>query len=182
MDNENNINIPKPLEKKKVSRKERRHTDFPNDPVKGRVFYKWSSFFFVLTCIGVTLTGITLVLPVFLTIVGIISVFAWLIVIVVISLFTLFMIWNSEDAKAFIHGWREFNDGLFDSTKNVQEFSSNVIPIILISGGIVILITWLFIIIGRITDSERKKKYTGKIIALSIITLLYIVFLIINLL
>ena len=182
MDNDSSVNTPKPLENKKMSRKERRHTDFPNNPVKGRAFYKWSNFFFVLTCIATILAGITLVLPIFLTIVGVISVLAWLVVIVFMSIFTLFMIWTSEDAKTFIHEWRLFNEKLFDSSKSVQEFSNSVIPVVLISGGVIILVAWLFVIVGRVTDSERKKKYTGKIIALSVITLLYIVFLIINLL
>ena len=182
MDNEENKNnIPQPLAKKKMSRKERRHTDFPHDPVKGRALHKWSTFFFVLTIIGTVLAGITLVLPIFLVIVGLISALAWVVVIAFVSIFTLFMIWTSEDAKSFFNGWRVFNEKLLDSSNNAQGFAQSVIPAMLISGGAIILITWLFLIIGRCTDAERKKKYVGKIIALSIITVIYIVFLIFNL-
>ena len=180
MNNDSSVNTPKPLENKKMSRKERRHTNFPHNPVKGRALYKWSNFFFVLTCIGTALAGITLALPVFITILSVLSVLVWLLFIVFVSIFTLFTIWANEDAKTFVHEWQLFNEKLFDSSKNADEFAKSVIPIFLIVGAVIILITWLFTIIGRCTDTERKKKYLGKIIALSIITLLYIVFLIIN--
>ena len=65
MENQDNIDInkPEPLQKKKLSKKEKRHTDFPGNPVKGRGLYKWSKFFFVLTILGTVLTGFVLVLP-----------------------------------------------------------------------------------------------------------------------
>lgn len=97
------------------------------------------------------------------------------------SIFTLFLIWTSEEAKEFIHNWRLFNESLIDSSKNVQEFANKLIPTMLITGGAFILITWLFLIIGISTDVVRKKKYLGKIIALIVITLIYVVFLFINL-
>ena len=75
-----------------------------------------------------------------------------------------------------------FNNMLFDSSNNTANFALSVIPIILISGGIIIGITWMFLIIGRILDEARKKKYKGFIIALSVFTALYIIFLILNLL
>ena len=180
MDNDSGVNTPKPLDNKKMSNKERIHTYFPHNPVKGRALYKWSNFFFVLTCIGTVLAGITLALPVFITILSVLSVLVWLLFIVFVSIFTLFTIWANDDVKTFVHEWQLFNEKLFDSSKNVDEFAKSVIPIFLIVGAVNILFTLLFVIIGRCTDVERKKKYLGKIIALSIITLLYIVFLIIN--
>lgn len=169
------INKPEPIKKKD------RHQETPNNPKKGRALHKWSLFFFVLTCIGTALAGAMLILPFFLVIAGAISVLAWLIVIVFMSIFTLFLIWTSEEAKEFIHNWRLFNESLIDSSKNVQDFANKLIPTMLITGGAFILITWLFLIIGISTDVVRKKKYLGKIIALIVITLIYVVFLFINL-
>ena len=173
------VTIPK---KKKMSRKERRHTDFPGDPVSGRAFFGWSRFFFVLTCIGVGLTGLMIILPFFLVVVGLFSALLWIIAIFFLTVFTLGMIWISSDIQTVSGNWMAFNNMLFDSSNNTANFALSVIPIILISGGIIIGITWMFLIIGRILDEARKKKYKGFIIALSVFTALYIIFLILNLL
>lgn len=172
-------NVPKPLEKnrKKMSRKERRETDFPNDPVKGRAFHGWAKFFFVLTCIGVIFAGAMIALPIFMVLFGAISVIVWLAVVAFASLITVFMIWTSEDAKSFFGGWADFNSKLLTSSQKVLDFAQKAIPYVLISGGIIIFITWVFQIVGISTDKVRKKKYVGKIIALSIFTVCYIVFL-----
>ena len=162
------INKPQPLKNEKK-------------PKKGKALHGWSIFFFVLTVLGTILTGIMLILPVFLGIAGIFSGFVWFIVIVFLSLITIFTIWTNEGFKSFIDGWKSFNEKLLDSTNDVGELTTTLIPGILIGGAIIILITWLFLIIGIKTDQVRKKQYKGKIIAHIIMTVIYIVFLIVNL-
>ena len=184
------INHPVPLDqystkqikkmKKKMSRKERRHTDFPNDPVKGRTFHCWAKFFFVLTCIGVGLTGAMLVLPFFLALFGIFSVLCWLLLILVGTIFTLGMIWLSDDTKRLNERWMSFNESIFAYSNNAADLTKRLIPSVLISGGIIIAITWVFLIVGIVNDKARTKKYRGKIIALAIFTFLYTLFLILN--
>ena len=161
-------NVPKPLDNKDASR-------------KGRALSKWSTFFLVLACIATMLVAAMLVLPVFLAVAGIFSVFIWFVVAAIISIFTVFMIWTNKDAKAFFDSWNSFNGKLINSSNEVNDFTHNIIPIFLISGGALLIITWLFLIIGVLTDQARKKKYLTKIIVLIVFTLLYLLFLFINL-
>jgi len=167
--------------KKKMSRKERRHTDFPGDPVKGRAFHSWAKFFFVLTCIGVGITGAMLILPFFLVLFGICSVLLWFCVVAFATIFTIGLIWTTEGMQTLNANWMAFNEALFDVSNNTYSFAAYAIPGILISGGIIIFATWLFLIVGINSDPERKKKYKAKIIAMIIFTVLYVVFLVLNL-
>ena len=182
MDNNENIKInkPQPLNNKKMSRKERKNANLPDDPIKGRALHKWTAFFFVLTCIGAVLTAAMLALPVLLALFGIVSVLLWLVVIVVASIFTLFLIWTTDEMKNFSSSWREFNDKIFTSSNATNELALRLIPSILISGGVIILITWIFVIVGLNVDQERHKKYKGKMIALIVISVIYLIFLAIN--
>jgi len=169
------IKKPQPLIKKKMSRKERKHTDFPNDPVKGRTYHKWSTFFFVLACIATALALLALIMPVFLAVIGAFSAMLWFLVIALASIFTLFTIWQNKGFKAFSDSWSDFNMSLLDSLNGTNDFIMRIVPTLLISGGVVILIAWIFLVIGIVIDKERKKKYLGKIIALGVLTLIYIV-------
>ena len=183
MENQDNIDInkPEPLQKKKLSKKEKRHTDFPGNPVKGRGLYKWSKFFFVLTILGTVLTGFVLVLPALLALLSGFILVLWFVVVVVVSLFTIFLIWSTDEGKSFFNGWREFGTTLFNSATDVEKYTNSLIPTILIIGGSLIIVAWSFISIGFCTDKARKKKYIGMMIALGIVTLIYVLFLIINL-
>lgn len=173
--------LPNKKQKKKMSRKERRVTDFPGDPVKGRTFYSWAKFFFVLTCLGTGIVGAMIILPFFITLFGIFSVIAWLVLIVAGTIFTLGMIWLSDDTKSFFGEWQKLNEKTLDASNNIYSFVEKSIPAILISGGVVILISWLFIILGLNKDPDRKKKFKGMMIALIVITVIYVIFLAINL-
>lgn len=184
------INKPIPLDqigkntpipsKKKMSRKERKVTDFPHDPVKGRTFYKWAKFFFGLTCFGTVMAGFMLALPIFLAIVGLFSALLWIFYIIFVSLFTLFLIWTSSDAKSFIEGWGAFNESLFNAAETTHGWYKASIVWILISGAVVIFTTWILLIVGNVKDKERHKGYVGRMIATGIITFVYIVFLVLN--
>ena len=185
---EENLNPDRPLSKreikrmkKRMSRKERRHTDFPGDPVKGRRLHGWATFFFVLTCVGTGLTGAMIILPFFLTLFGLMSAIVWVVYILVVSIFTLGMYWLSDEAKSFNEGWMNFNNSLFDRTNDLGNFAVSTFPFILVSGAIIIAISWILLLVGVNTDPARKKKYVAQIIALGVITLIYIVFLAFNL-
>ena len=125
--------LPNKKQKKKMSRKERRVTDFPGDPVKGRTFYSWAKFFFVLTCLGTGIVGAMIILPFFITLFGIFSVIAWLVLIVCGTIFTLGMIWLSDDTKSFFGEWQKLNEKTLDASNNVYSFVEKSIPVILIS-------------------------------------------------
>ena len=178
-----NSEDPIPLSKagiKKMSRKEKRHTDLPGNPVKGRKLFGWSRFFFVLTCIGTVLTGVMVFLPFFLIIFGLLSALIWIIYILAVTIFTLGMIWLSKDMQQFSGNWMDFNNTLFDSSNNAADMALKFVPFILISGAVVIGFTWMFLVLGRVFDEARKKKYNGLMIALGVISAIYIIFLIIK--
>lgn len=150
------------------------------DKAGGRALNAFSKLFFVLTIIGTILTGVMVFLPIFLAIVGVISTIVWILGIIVISVFTIGLIWTVEEFKAFNSGWMDFNTKMFNSSNSINEFVMKVIPFVLISGGVIIALTWLFTILGAVFDKFRLNKYKGRIIALSIITVIYIVFLVLN--
>ena len=150
------------------------------DKAGGRALNAFSKLFFVLTIIGTILAAVMVFLPIFLAIIGVVSTIFWLVAIIFLSIFTIGLIWTSEDFKSFNTGWMDFNSRMFNSTNTLTEFALKTIPFVLISGGIVIAIGWQFTILGAVFDKFRKNKYKGRIIGLSIITVLYIVFLVIN--
>ena len=150
------------------------------DKAGGRALNAFSKLFFVLTIIGTILTGVMVFLPILLAIVGVISTIVWILGIIVISVFTIGLIWTVEEFKAFNSGWMDFNTKMFNSSNSINEFVMKVIPFVLISGGVIIALTWLFTILGAVFDKFRLNKYKGRIIALSIITVIYIVFLVLN--
>ena len=150
------------------------------DTLGGKTLNAFSKLFFVLTIIGTVLTGVMVFLPIFLAIVGIFSTLLWLIGVVFVTVFTLGIIWTSNDFKSFNEGWMSFNTSMFNSSNSLTEFALGVIPFILISGAVIISLSWLFTILGRVFDKIRIKRYKGRIIGLSIITVIYIVFLVLN--
>ena len=150
------------------------------DTLGGKALNAFSKLFFVLTIIGTVLTGVMVFLPIFLAIVGILSTILWLLAVIIVSIFTIGIIWTSEDFKSFNSGWMAFNTSMFNSTNKVTEFALSVIPSILVSGAIIIALSWLFTILGSCFDKIRRKKYKGRIIGLSIISVIYIAFLILN--
>ena len=150
------------------------------DTAGGRALNAFSKLFFVLTIIGTILAAVMVFLPIFLAIVGIISTIIWILGIILVTVFTIGLIWTSNDFKSFNDGWMAFNTSMFDSSNSLNEFAMSMIPFVLVSGGIIIGLSWLFTILGRVFDKFRMNKYKGRIIGLSIITVIYIVFLVLN--
>lgn len=150
------------------------------DKAGGRALNAFSKLFFVLTIIGTVLAAVMVFLPIFLAIIGIISTIVWILGIIIVTVFTIGLIWTSNDFKSFNDGWMAFNTSMFDSSNSLNEFAMSMIPFVLVSGGIIIGLSWLFTILGRVFDKFRMNKYKGRIIGLSIITVIYIVFLVLN--
>lgn len=150
------------------------------DTLGGKALNAFSKLFFVLTIIGTVLAAVMVFLPIFLVIVGVISTILWIFGIIIVSIFTLGLIWTSSDFKSFNEGWMAFNTSMFNSTNSLTEFAISLVPFILISGGIIIALSWLFTILGRVFDRFRINKYKGRIVGLTIITVLYIIFLVLN--
>ena len=150
------------------------------DKTGGRALNAFSKLFFVLTIIGTVLAAVMVFLPIFLAIIGIISTIVWILGIILVTVFTIGLIWTSTDFKSFNEGWMAFNTSMFNSSNSLNEFAMNMIPFVLISGGIIIGLSWLFTILGKVFDKFRMNKYKGRIIALTIITVIYLVFLVLN--
>ena len=144
------------------------------EPKEGLALKKWGLFFFVLSCIATLLIVASLALPFLIGLFGVASVIAWLAVVAIITIFTIGMIWTVEEAKTINTNWMAFNNWLFSSTETVANTAAKAIPILTIVGGAILAITWLFMIIGFFTDKNRKKYYLGIVIALGVITFVYI--------
>ena len=144
------------------------------EPKEGLALKKWGLFFFVLSCIATLLIVASLVLPFLIGLFGVVSVIAWLAIVAIITLFTVGMIWTVEEARTINTNWMAFNNWLFSSTETVANTAAKAIPAISIIGGAILVIAWLFMIIGLLTDKNRKKYYKGIVIALGVITFVYI--------
>lgn len=176
MDGESKELVPTPIEE--APRKGRRKKK--EEPKEGLALKKWGLFFFVLSCISVALVAASLALPFFIAIFGIVSVIAWLAVVAVISIFTIGLVWTIDEVKTMNSNWMAFNNWLFNSTEAVANTAAKAIPILSIVGGVILLVTWLFVILGIATDKNRKKYYRGLIIALGVLTLAFIAIAIIS--
>lgn len=170
MDEENKELAPAPIQE---APKKGRHKK-KEEPKEGLAFKKWGLFFFVLACISVALVAASLALPFFIAIFGIVSVIAWLAVVAIISIFTIGLVWTIDEVKTINSNWMSFNNWLFSSTEAVANTAAKAIPVLSIVGGALLLITWLFMIIGLLTDKNRKKYYLSIVIALGVITFVYI--------
>lgn len=140
---------------------------------EGKAMKKWSMFFFVMAAIGLLVVASAIVLPVVIMIFGVISALAWICFVLFISVFTLGMIWLNEGVKAFNKEWIAFNDMLFHAGDTIYQKAIVAVPYLVIGGSIFFVGAWIFIIIGICKDKNRKKLYTGLIIALSVLTVLF---------
>ena len=141
---------------------------------EGKTLKGWSVFFFVLTCISTFLVITTTALPFFIIIFGLLMGLIWFIFAVGGSVFTIGLMWTVDGVRSFNAGWMAFLGSIFESPKVVAESVDKAIPIIMILGGVIIIITWIFMIVGIATDKNRKKYYTAMMIILGVISLLYI--------
>ena len=165
----------KPLEEsEREYRKKHKKDPKPNDPKEGKAFKRWSDFFFTMSIISTVLVGSTFALPIIIVIFGLFSALLWLLWIVVVTIFTLGMVWVSDDIKKFNQGWMNFNNGIFDIGNSASEFGMSIVTTLVIVGAIFFAITWLFMILGFNKDQVRHKHYKGMIIALGIITFIFI--------
>ena len=174
-----NKNIPTPPMPGKLP--DKRENATPEELKKGKGLKGWSLFFFIMTCIATGLIAASIALPFFIIIFGILSVIVWLVLIVVVTIFTLGLVWTIDDVKVINQGWMSFNDKLFNSSEAIANIAIRAIPTIAIIGASFVFITWILMIIGISTDKNRKRYYTGMLIALGVITLLYAIIAIISL-
>ena len=156
---------PVPLEEVKEEKKE--------EIKEGKAMKKWSLFFFIMAAIGLLVVASAIALPIIIMIFGVLSALMWVCFVLAISVFTLGMIWLNEGVKAFNKDWMAFNNMLFHAGDTIYQKALSAVPYLVIGGSIFFVGAWIFIIIGIIKDKNRKKLYTGLIIALSVITLLF---------
>ena len=172
----------KPLEvSEREYRKQHKKDPKPDNPKEGRVLKGWSSFFFVMSVIFTALVASTFALPFIIVVFGLFSALFWICWIVIVTVFTLGMVWLSDDTKKFNQGWMDFNNRIFDVGNSASEFGMSVVTTLVITGVVFFLITWLLMIIGLNKDQVRKRHYKGMVIALGIITFLFIALSVISL-
>ena len=141
---------------------------------EGRALKKWSLFFFIFCCIMLVMVASTLALPAIIILFGVASTICWLAFVLFVSVFTLGTIWLNEGLKAFNKGWMAFNETMFNAGETVFDKALSAVPYLIGAGSFFYLMAWLLIIIGACKDNNRKKFYKGMIIALAILTGLYI--------
>lgn len=151
-----------------------------NSAKEGKALKGWSLFFFIFSCVITTIIAASIALPFFIIIFGLIAGLLWFLFVVVGTIFTIGLMWTIDGVKSINDGWLAFLNQVFNSSNTVVEAVTKAIPIIAIIGGVIILITWIFMIVGRATDKNRKKYYTAMLIVLSFLSVLYIIIAIIT--
>ena len=178
MDEEKEIVTPEPIEPLPRKRGRRKK----EEPKEGKALKGWALFFFILSCIMTGIIAASIALPFFMMVFGIISALCWVIFVVIGTVFTLGMMWLIDGMGDFNAGWMAFNEKLFDSSNTIVEMAAKAIPLLSIIGGSIVLITWLFMVIGISTDKNRKKFYTAMLIVLGVLSLAYIAIAVITIL
>lgn len=151
-----------------------------NNAKEGKALKGWSLFFFILACVVTTIVAASIALPFFIIIFGLIAGLLWFLFVAVGTIFTVGLMWTIDGVKSINDGWLAFLNQVFNSSNTVVEAVAKAIPIIAIMGGVIILITWVFMIVGRATDQNRKKYYTAMLIVLGFLSILYIIIAIIT--
>lgn len=152
----------------------------PEELKKGKALKGWSLVFFIFSCIATALIAMSIVLPFFIIIFGLISGLVWFLFIVLGTVFTIGLMWTVDAVKEFNQGWMAFNDKLFNSSETILNSLIGAIPVMAVVGAVIMLITWILMIIGISTDKNRKKYYTAMLIVLGVLSLLYIIIAIIS--
>ena len=165
----------KPIGSSNQYKKDHKNDPRPDNPKEGRVLKRFSNFFFVLSCISLFFIVATFILPFLIALVGVFSALLWVCFILIGTVCTLGMMWLSDGVKDFNQWWMDANNSMFDAGNNVQAWGSKIIPPVAIVGTILIVITWIFIIVGFNVDQARHRHYKGKLIALSIISGLFVI-------
>lgn len=163
----------KPKSKRQL-KKERKKADKPGDPYKGRAAYKWFKFFFILFCIALGLVVLGFALPLLLTIIGVFSFLMWLLFIIFGTIFTIGLMWTDDGVKKFFSDWNNASTKLMDMTNNSYALAGKVLPPIIIAGCVLFIICWIFVLAGYNKDIERKPKYKKFLIALGIVTGIFV--------
>ena len=145
------------------------------NPKEKRGLKGWSMFFFILSCISLVLVSMTFILPILAIIIGLLSLILWLIAIVFGTIITLGLIWLSDETKAINAGWMGFNEWIFGAGGTITEYAGTIIPIVTWVGAGIFVLTWILMISGLVSDKQRHKRYKGLTIALTVLTILYIV-------
>ena len=178
---ENNLIVTPPPPGKLPDKKYGENKDAtPEELKKGKGLKGWSLFFFILSCIATGLIAASIALPFFIIIFGLFSALMWILFIVVGTIFTLGMIWMVDGIKEMNQQWMSFNDKIFNSGNVVADVVSAAIPTMAVIGGVIVGITWIFMIIGISTDKNRRKYYTAMLIVLGVLSLVYIIIAIIS--
>ena len=146
----------------------------PNDPKEGKTLNRWSNFFFTLSIIFAILVASTFALPVIVVIFGLFSALCWILWLIVGTVFTLGMMWLINETKKFNQGWMDFNNKVFDVGNSVSEFGMSVVTILVITSVAIFIVTLILMIVGFNVDKVRHKHYKGMIIALGIISFIFI--------
>ncbi len=165
----------KPLDVSEREYKKRHKKDpRPNNPKEGRALKGWSTFFFVLSIISLALVASSFALPLLIVIVGVLAAMLWLVWFLFGSIITLGMMWLSDETKKFNQWCLDTMNKIFDAANNSAELGMKIVPIVVIVGAALFLITWTFMIIGFNVDKVRHKHYKGMLIALGVITGVFI--------
>ena len=179
MDEQNRVATPAVIENPQSQRGRRRKKE---EPKEGKALKSWALFFFILSCIMTGIIAASLALPFFVIFFGILSALCWIIFILIGTVFTLGMMWLIDGIAEFNEGWMALNNKIFDSSNTLADMAAKAIPILSIVGGSIVAITWLFMVIGFVTDNNRKRFYTAMIIVLSVLSFIYVAIAVITIL
>lgn len=141
----------------------------------------WSTFTFVLGCIAFGIVLLSYFSPFLIVFVGIVSAILWFCFIFIGSVFTIGLMWLSEDIRVFNQEWINFNERVFNSGSQVAEFIHPLIPYLTYSSIAIFVIAWVFIIIGFANDKRRKKFYLIRTIFFGVMTVIFIILAILSL-
>jgi len=146
-------------------------------PIKPKKPFYFGTFLLVLSCIVTGLMGLMAAIPALTVIAAIICAIILMILVLFPTCLTIGLIWFSEDYRNLIESFGAKVEGLFNNsfTETILDFISSSYWYVTIIGGAIVFISLLFSIIAKIKDKQHNGGKTGQMVAMIIISIVFIV-------
>ena len=140
-----------------------------------------SRFFVVLTVIAVVYSALFILAPLIITVPAMILYIIWFVVVVLVSVFTLGLMWLNEGWRDFSTNFLNVNNQLWDFANHAEEYLAGTFSYFVIGFGACILGSIIVSTIGLCSKKYRVEGYKASLISTVVLAVVYIAFIIVDL-
>ncbi len=140
-----------------------------------------SRFFMVMTVLAVVYSALFILAPLIITVPAMILYIIWFVVVVLVSVFTLGLMWLNDGWRDFSTNFLNVNNKLWDFANHAEEYLAGTFGYFIIGFGAVIVCSIVVSTIGLCSKKYRVEGYKASLICTLILAAVYIAFAIIDL-